>query len=177
MKKYIETFILLISAIFICSCSSKPAIVLPPEWGYTKDAIQLHMKSDPQLNLYQGSPHTLLVCLYHLRDPNAFNQLVDEKDGVSKLLECSRFDPSVTHFKRFVMQPDKELTESLDRPEGAKYVGIVAGYYFLQKERVVRFFPIPVIEEKKKGTITSKPGVLKIDLYLAPQQFQEVKGK
>jgi len=177
MKRYIERFILLFSVIFICSCSSKPAVLLPPEWGYAKDAIQLHLKSDPQLNLYQGSPHTLLVCTYHLRDPNAFNQLIDEKDGLSKLLECGRFDPSVTNAKRFVIQPDKELTESLDRPEGAKYVGIVSGYYFLQKDRVVRFFPIPVIQEKKGSTITSKPGVLKIDLYLGPQQIQEVRGK
>jgi type VI secretion system VasD/TssJ family lipoprotein len=177
MKKYIETFILLFSVMFICSCSSKPAIVLPPEWGYAKDAIRLHLKSDPQLNLYQGSPHTLLVCMYHLRDPNAFNQLVDEKDGLSKLLECSRFDPSVTNAKRLVIQPDKETTESLDRPEGAKYVGIVAGYYYLQKDRAVRFFPIPVVEEKKGNTILSKPEVLNIDLYLGPQQLQEVRGK
>ena len=69
MKRYIERFILLFSVIFICSCSSKPAVLLPPEWGYAKDAIQLHLKSDPQLNLYQGSSHTLLVCTYHLRDP------------------------------------------------------------------------------------------------------------
>ena len=103
--------------------------------------------------------------------------MIDEKDGLSKLLECGRFDPSVTNAKRFVIQPDKELTESLDRPEGAKYVGIVSGYYFLQKDRVVRFFPIPVIQEKKGSTITSKPGVLKIDLYLGPQQIQEVRGK
>ena len=176
MKRFVKAFLLLFS-ILICSCSSKPAIVLPPDWGYAKDAVRLHLKGDPQLNLYQGSPHTLLLCLYHLRDPNAFNQLIDEKEGLPKLLECSRFDPSVTNVKRFVVQPNGELTESLDRPEGAKYVGIVAGYYSLHKENATRFFPIPVTQEKKGSTITSKAGVLMIDLYLGPQQIQEVRGK
>jgi predicted component of type VI protein secretion system len=110
--------------------------------------------------------------MYHLRDPNAFNQLVDEKEGLPKLLECSRFDPSVTHAKRYILHPNKELTESLDRPEGAKYVGIVAGYYSLKKDGAVRFFQIPLTEEKKRGQIVQKPGILKIDLYLGPQQIQ-----
>jgi type VI secretion system VasD/TssJ family lipoprotein len=161
----------ILSLIFlVCSCG--PKVVIPPDWKYGKDEIVVHLKSDPQLNLYQGSPHTLVVCLYHLRDPNAFNQLVDEKDGVPKLLECGRFDPSVTNAKRYIIHPNKELTESLDRPEGAKYVGIVAGYYSLKKEGAVRFFQIPVTEEKKKGNLVQKPGVLKIDLYFSPQQIQ-----
>ncbi len=167
MKKY---FILLSIFLFISSCG--PKVIIPPDWKYGKDEIRLRLKSDPQLNLYQGNPHTLVVCMYHLRDPNAFNQLVDEKEGLPKLLECSRFDPSVTNAKRFILHPGKELTESLDRPEGAKYVGLVAGYYNLKKEGVIRFFQIPIVEEKKRGSIIQKPGVLSIDLYLGPHQIQ-----
>ena len=145
------------------------------EWRYEKEAIRLHLKSDPQLNLYQRSPHTLVLCVYHLRDPNAFNQLLEEKEGLWKLLECGRFDPSVTFSKRVVIQPGQELTELLDRPEGGKYVGLAAGYYLLQKERVVRLFPIPVISEKKGSTIFLKPGRLNIDLYMGPQEIQDLK--
>jgi len=171
------SFFLFIPIALVFSCASKPSVVLPPEWGYEKGAIRLHLKADPQLNLYSGSPHTLLLCIYHLRDPNAFNQSADEKDGLSKLLECSRFDPTVTYTKRLVVQPGQEVNESLDRAEGAKYVGLVAGYYQLQKERTVRFFQIPVLQEKKGNTIVSKPGILQIDLLLGPQEMQEVKGK
>lgn len=164
--------ILLILSLILLICSCGPKTVIPPDWKYGKEEIVIRLKSDPQLNLYQGSPHTLVVCMYHLRDPNTFNQLVDEKDGLPKLLECSRFDPSVTNAKRYILHPNKELTESLDRPEGAKYVGIVAGYYSLKKEGAVRFFQIPVTEEKKRGAIVQKPGILKIDLYFGPQQIQ-----
>jgi type VI secretion system VasD/TssJ family lipoprotein len=178
MRKHVSFLFFIIPAVFIFSCAPKPSIVLPPEWGYEKGAVRLHMKADPQLNLYSGSPHTLLLCIYSLRDPNAFNQLADEKDGLSKLLECGRFDPSVTNSKRLVVNPGQEMSESLDRAEGAKYVGIVAGYYQLfQKERAVRFYPIPVLQEKKGNTIVSKPDILKLDLLLGPQEMQEVKGK
>jgi len=169
MKRNVMVLLILPLIFLVSSCG--PKVVIPPDWKYGKDEIVLRLKSDPQLNLYQGSPHTLVVCTYHLRDPNAFNQLVDEKDGLPKLLECGRFDPSVTNAKRYIIHPNKELTESVDRPEGAKYVGIVAGYYTLKKEGVVRFLQIPVTEEKKRGSIVQKPGVLNIDLYLGPQQI------
>ncbi len=172
MRRYAGTLVLFILLVFVFSCASKPSIVLPPEWGYEKGAIRLHLKADPQLNLYSGSPHTLLLCIYHLRDPNAFNQLADEKDGLPKLLECGRFDPAVTYVKRVVMQPGQELNESMDRAEGAKYVGIAAGYYQLQKERAVRFFQIPVVQERRGSTLVSKPSVLNIDLLLGPQEMQ-----
>lgn len=177
MRKCIERLFLFFLIVLICSCASKPAVVLPPEWGYEKEAIRLHLRSDQELNLYQGTAHTLVFCAYQLRDPNAFNQFLEEKEGLSKLLECGRFDPSVTYSKRWIVYPGKDLTEFLDRFEGTKYLGLIAGYYFLQKENAIRFFKIPVIEEKKGKTITSKVEKLYIDLYLAPQQVQEVKGK
>jgi type VI secretion system VasD/TssJ family lipoprotein len=178
MRRTVGVLPLFIPLIFLLiSCASKPSVVLPPEWGYEKGAIQLRLKADPQLNLYSGSPHTLLLCIYHLRDPNAFNQLADEKDGIPKLLECGRFDPSVTYVKRVVVQPGQEVRESMDRAEGAKYVGIAAGYYQLQKERAVRFFQIPVVQEKKGSTLVSKPSVLTIDLLLGAQEMSEIRGK
>ena len=96
--------------LWICSCSSKPIMTIPPDYAYGEGGIRLHLKSDRGLNTYQGSPHALVLCTYQLRDPNAFNQLLEEKDGLSKLLECSRFDPSVTHSKRYIIYPDKEIT-------------------------------------------------------------------
>ncbi len=174
MKREATILLFIFLILFFCSCAK---VVIPPDWKYGKGEILIHLKSDPQLNLYQGIPHTLVVCMYHLRDPNAFNQLVDEKEGLPKLLECTRFDPSVTFSKRLILEPGQVLTESLDRAEGAKYVGIVTGYYNLQKESTVRFYSVPVIEEKSETTILMKPGILNIDLYLGPQQIQDLGGK
>jgi type VI secretion system VasD/TssJ family lipoprotein len=160
----------------------QPAYTPPPptEWRYEKDGIRLHLKGDPQLNLFQGEPHTLLVCLYNLSDPNAFNQLVGEREGLTKLLEGGRFDSSALSSKRMVIQPGQEVNEAVDRAEGAKYVALVAGYYSLQKEKMVRLFPIPILEESKGlifRTKTSIPAILNLTLYLGPQEIQEPRGK
>lgn len=159
---------LCIVALALCSCSG---LGRTPEYSYEKEAIRITLQGDPRLNLYQGSAHTLVVCTYQLRDPNGFNQLVDERGGLSKLLECGRFDPSVAYTKRLVVQPGQSLTEKLDRAEGAKYVSVVAGYYNLTKEGTVRLYQIPV------GTISQRAGSVTIDLYLGPQSIHDIKGK
>jgi type VI secretion system VasD/TssJ family lipoprotein len=164
---------LCIITLMISACASQP--LPPPKWSYEKDAVQVHLKADPKLNFDEGVPHTLLVCLYQLKDPNAFNQLADDTDGIYKLLECGLFDAGVATSKRLIVNPGKDVTMTLDRAEGAKYVAAVAGYYTLQKERMIRMYDIPVVIEKKgffTTTKIAKPGVLKIELELGPTQIK-----
>ena len=121
MQKIVGGLIIYLS-LLLAGCSSAPLVTIPPDWQYEKEAISVHIKADKQLNLFQKSPHALLLCIYHLRDPNAFNQLLNEKDGLIKLLECGRFDPAVVLARQLVIQPGQELTEIMDRSEGAKFV-------------------------------------------------------
>ena len=174
MKKYIKILILWLLAFGVCSCASMP--LAPPEWVYEKEAIRLHLKADFQLNLHAGTPHTLLMCVYQLRNPNTFNQLAGDNNGIYKLLECGLFDDSVVGTERLIIHPGQDLTFTLNRAEGAKYVAIVAGYYLLRKERIIRLFDIPVIVERKgwnKLTKILRPGPLNIELRLGQQQIKE----
>lgn len=170
--------LLYISAVaLLCSCSSTPAAKPPLEWDYEKEAITVTLKGAPQLNLFQKTPHALVACLYQLRDPNGFNQFRSEPDGLAKLLECGRFDPGVATAKRLVIQPGHELTETLDRAEGARYVGFVAGYYRLDRERSARLISIPSVEETEgfiRRTKLVKPGRLDMKLLLGPQEIQDM---
>lgn len=161
-------------AIFlITACASQP---LPaPEWAYEKDAVEIRVKADPKLNLDDGVPHTLAVCIYQLRDPNTFNQLSDDTEGIYKLLGCNLFDGSVATAKRIIVHPGQDTTLKLDRAEGAKYVAVAAGYYDLRKKRMIRLYDIPVVVEIRgliKRTKMTKPGVLVIDLDLGPSQIR-----
>uniref|UniRef100_A0A831XKR9 Type VI secretion system lipoprotein TssJ n=1 Tax=Geobacter metallireducens TaxID=28232 RepID=A0A831XKR9_GEOME len=177
MKRPAALLLKLSAMTLLCSCASTPDVKPPLEWGYEKEAISVSLKGAPQLNLFQKSPHALVACLYQLRDPNAFNQFRTEPDGLAKLLECGRFDPGVATAKRLVIQPGQELAETLDRAEGARYVGFVAGYYRLDRERSARLFPIPAVEETKgyiSRTKLVKPGRLDIKLLLGPQEIQDV---
>lgn len=178
MKHYLNAMFLVIVCSLIYACASQP---LPaPEWQYEKEAIKLHLKADPKLNLEAGTPHTLLICVYQLKDPNAFNQLTGDNDGIYKLLECGLFDAAVATTKRLFARPGQDINIVLDRAEGAKYLAIVAGYFTLQKDRMIRFFKIPVVVEKKgfiKRKKIQKPGPLNIELILGPQQILRVEGK
>src|SRR5664279_285123 len=106
MKLIVKAGLLFLYIVLSCSCSSNKVAV-----PYEKEAMTIIIKGDQQLNLYQGLAHSLYLCTYQLKDPNAFNQLADEKDGVEKLMECSRFDASVAYTKRLVVQPGQSYTD------------------------------------------------------------------
>ena len=132
---------------------------LPKEVVYTKSAIEVNLTADPMLNLYQNKAHALLLCIYELKDPNAFNQLLDEPGGPAKLMECNRFDPTVVYAKRLVIQPGEQKNEVMDRAEGSRYLAVSAGYYNMEKTGSARLYPM-------------LSGKTKISLQLGPQAIE-----
>ena len=165
----------------VLSCSSKTVPSVPEvKYGYEPDSIQLHLKADRRLNLFQNNSHSLSLCVYQLTDPNGFNLRIGEEEGLYELLECTRFDSSVATFKRLVIQPGEEVEKKMDRGEGAKYVAVVAGYFTLQRDRIHLLREVPVVIEKKGWffrTKIHKPGVMNIDLLLGPQEIHEIGGE
>ena len=81
--------------------------------------------------------------------------------------------------KQLFVTPGKDVNTSLDRAEGARYVAVVAGYYGVDKDKIVRLYKIPEIT-KRKGlllTKTVKPGKLAIILTLGALQIQDPPKK
>lgn len=186
MKTVVNYLIPVLLIIVSFSCSSgnesikESAPELEPTWSYEEDAIRLILISDPALNSYDGLPHTLHFCFYQLKDPNAFNQMSGDEVGLSLLLGCSTFDPSVTGFKRITVQPGQNLTVTMDRAEGSRYVGLATGYYTLERERIVRLQKIPVKVKRKFPLVYEKyalPGNLKLEVQLGSKQIEKVKAK
>ena len=160
----------------ICACAST---LPPPQWVFERDAIRLHLNADAQLNLRNEVPHTLLLCVYQLRDPIAFDRLAADTAGLYKLLECELFDGSVATSNRLIINPGQDQNQLFDRAAGVKYVAIVAGYYTIEKNRIVRLFDIPVVIEKTGllfGKKKQKPGIIDIHLTLGPKQILAAKG-
>ena len=167
MKIYISgVFVLVCFLVLPCSCAQRAL----PIWEYKQDAINIFIEADNQLNLRNGASHTLSVCVYQLKDPNAFHQLSGDTDGMYRLLDCGIFDPGVAVTKRLIVHPNDELKVTLDRAEGAKFIAFVAGYYTIEKDRIVRFYEIPI---KKQGVFRRKfvPGSADIHLVLGPKQI------
>jgi type VI secretion system VasD/TssJ family lipoprotein len=165
------------STLLLTACAAKQ--LPPPQWNYEKEAIRMHIKADDKLNLDEGQSHTLLLCAYQLSDPNMFNQLANDQDGLYQLLECSLFGNGAAAAKRMIIQPGQDIKLALDRAEGARYVAIVAGYYILGKDRMIKMVDIPEYVEKKgliKRSKTRKPAPLDIELILGPQQITTISA-
>ncbi len=161
MNLYIRINVLLFCAFTLCSCFLFRG---SDKVSFKPDAVSVNIKGDPQLNLYQNRSHTVYLCIYQLKDPNGFIQLADERGGIEKLMGCNPFDATVANCKRIVVQPGQVLSEMWDRAEGSRFIGVVAGYYDLKKEHVVRL----------NGISGSK---IKMNIDLGAQQILNVKVK
>lgn len=163
MKTWIQLCGVMLCVSLCCSCSTVGSGT-GKSAPWREKSIDLSIKGDPQLNLYQNSSHTIYLCTCQLKDPNAFNQLIDERGGMEKLLsECNRFDGSVAYTKRYVIQPGQLVNDKQDHAEGARFMGMVAGYYSMKKDHVVRLFPL------------SK--TLSMTIELGPRGIQNIREK
>ncbi len=161
--------ILPLFSVLLSGCGSKePPIPPVPEYRYQRDGIRMEIKADRQLNLSDDNPHTLAVCMYQLKSTIMFNQMSSNEDGIYQLLDCERFNESVTSAKRLILHPGQNLTYVMDRMRGTRNVALVAGYFVLDQNRMVKVFNIPVIIESKKRARADK---LNIFVNLGSQQI------
>jgi type VI secretion system VasD/TssJ family lipoprotein len=159
--------------LLVGSCTPSLQVKPGTEWSYEPNAIRVNLTADRDLNYYDRGPHTVVVWVYQLSNPNKFNQLADDQQGLTKLLEGGQFDPSVGDYKREFVQPGRSLTMTLDRAEGAKYVGLVVGYYALNRESAARLSPIPVAQVTQGTMVVSKPARIALDVHLGPQSIEK----
>jgi predicted component of type VI protein secretion system len=139
------------------------------EWPYEKDAILVDLVSDLTLNFYSNQSHTVVLGVFQLADQKAFVDLLSKPEAVMKVLVGGKTAPEVVQFDRYVVSPGKKTTLKIDRVQGAKFVGFVAGYYQLKPVQAARLFRIPLnIETSGIVTTTYKaePAVLALRLFL-----------
>lgn len=178
MKKGAYILSIIILPVFILACAHQPPPV--PKYTYEPEAIRLQIQADANLNLHEGKPHTLMICIYQLKRNTGFNYLSEEIDGRYKLLECQPFDNTVASAKRLIIHPGDGLNLLMDRMEGARHLAIVAGYFLLQKKRMVRVVHFPVVTEKQGfmgSTTTSRIGKLNLKAIFGDQQIMGVETR
>lgn len=174
IMRIVSTLATMAFLLLLSSCSSKNVPPPTPQWVYEKDAITLRFKADQILNMYEGDPHTLMLCIYQLTNDKMLNQLATNEDGIYQLLDCEPFDSSVKNAKRLIIQPNQDLTFIMDRLAGTRKIGFVAGYSQLQKERIVRTLDIPVLisKDKKSAVAAEVKGIVN----LGSEQIAAIQG-
>ncbi|MDJ0816766.1 MAG: type VI secretion lipoprotein TssJ [Desulfobacterales bacterium] len=169
--------VLLLVAVSL-SCASSPSKGRQLNCPRKADAIQLVLRADPQLHFSNNVPHTVFICIYQLKDPNAFNLKTKYTEGLYELLDCSSFDSSVTDLERIVVYPNKDLPLTMDRAEGTNYIALAAGYTNMEKDRIVRIHEIPIDEKTKILTPWKKYYVcrdLNLEISLGPEQIETIE--
>jgi type VI secretion system VasD/TssJ family lipoprotein len=146
-------------------------------WGFADKGVRLELSSSKDLNAYEGKAHSLLICVYQLDKRDAFDPLAGTQDGIDTLLQCAPFDKSVKSSVRIFIQPGENAVHTLDRAEGARFVGIVCGFYESTPDQSVRLLQIQPKKTESghlfwKSTIYSA-GTLALSLHLGANAVAE----
>ncbi len=171
MKRVTGILMACICIIFFSACSSKKT-PSKPQWLYKKNALALRFKADTVLNMYDSLPHTLMVCVYQIRNDTILDQLSNNEDGIYQLLDCEPFDSSIRSAKRLIIHPGQDLTFMLDRLAGTRKIGFVAGYSKLEKGRILRIVDIPTMVPEDEDAAVARD--IKIVVNLGPEQIAAI---
>lgn len=148
------------------------------KWTFLPGGLTMNLKADSDLNLFEGFSHNILLCTYQLSAPAVFQELAANIGGIRKLLECARFDQSVVHVERRFIRPGQESSFVLDRAEGARHVGLVAGYNDLQPGLITALYSFPVVSSRGGmwpwSSDVFNPGALTMDVLLGPNSIQRM---
>ncbi len=152
------------------ACKKKPLpieVKLPPQpdYPFQAQAIRLRWTADPGLNLADGSPHPVLLAVYQLADANPFIDKAKDAAGLRTLLEAAHFDPSVVAVDRVFVQPGAQSFLLMDRTQGARWLGVAAGYYSLRGSAATRFAAIPPGKQWEDGELC-------VELALGPAEIR-----
>ena len=169
-----QSFWLLIG--LVSACASKPQIIKEP-WSFAEKGIQLNLDADELLNVYDSERHTLLLCVYQLKDDRSYLSTLEGEGGLARLVSCQSFGEDVVSAKRIIVNPAEIRDVSLDRGENVRFVAVVAGYLDATPEGSTRLYPIPT-NTVEEGAVFSKqiherPGRLTQKLVLGSRAIEQ----
>src|SRR5690606_27911030 len=113
--------------------------------------------------------HTLVLGVFQLEDAKAFVQLLNDAKTLTGMLASGNPSKEILHMDRYVVSPDKRTILDIDRVQGAKFIGIAAGYYDFDPAAASRLFRIPLniqTEGLISTTYKAEPANLALRLYL-----------
>lgn len=97
-------------------------------WNFYPRGLTLNLNTDPKLNQYGAQANAVMLCVYQLSSSASFQALSQVQGGWETLLSCAKFDATVVSYRRIFLQPGVKTLDISDRLEGARAVGLVAGY-------------------------------------------------
>ncbi|KQQ49874.1 hypothetical protein ASF84_21950 [Pseudomonas sp. Leaf127] len=148
------------------------------KWEYTENAIELSFSADKDLNQYDGQAHNLMVVVTQFDQASAFTGYTGSDQQLSSLLLMNSAPTGMIGLTRVFIEPGQSKQLSLPRLEGARMIGIAAGYAHLDPARSARLYQIGV-DVTSSGWFnkvwTARPRPIAIDLLAGPDAL--LRGK
>lgn len=147
------------------------------QWGPAKEAIVIDIAADPDLNLHDGQPHTMVLAIAQSSDPNAFLTLIGDAERSRQALQAGKV-AGLAKFERVVVKPEAKTVVRLDRAEGGKYVGLLAYYNEARPPANARLFRVPTKVESEGIIVkhrTAQALPLNLQVRLGPTAIAESK--
>lgn len=129
----------------------KPNEFAASVWKKKENAILLRVESLKSLNAFDNAPKALQMKVFQLSDAKAFLQAAKSTSGLRHLLVTEQIDPAIVGMDRLIVLPGVSQSLSLDRQEGARYIGIILGYASLKQDKIFRLIPIVAQEDSQSG--------------------------
>ncbi len=136
-----------------CGGTPQPALDVPPAptdrpedvvWSLEKNGLRYRIEAAPDLNLEDGIPLGLTICVYQLKDISAFMAQASSAVGIDTLLD-GKLEPVEARSSRvYRLQPGSAVDVTTDRMAEARFLAVVAGYAHLRPELCSVVIPFPV---------------------------------
>jgi len=173
------TLITLFSLTLLSGCStfnsvlggnSSKQVLTNVTWNYQKDAIQVDLVSDKDLNYFAGEAHTVILGFYQFSDENGFPKFLGSgTDAIVDSLTTGTVSADILKIDRYTIQPGVKTVLKFDRVQMAKYVGVIVGFYNINMENNPQIFRIPVNMSSTgiiTTTYTATPSILAFGMTL-----------
>jgi type VI secretion system VasD/TssJ family lipoprotein len=147
-------------------------------WTWEKQAITIHVIPNRNLNLSDKRPHTLIIGIAEISDPNGFLPLLQNPDRAMETLASGKKRSGILAVRRFIISPGTAGDIVLDRMRDAVYLGIIAGYSDYSSKKDIRIRPMPV-RVRRSGIIFRsnhfRPAMVSVRLILGPKHLESLQ--
>ena len=177
----IAGFLMALGTMALSACSSVHTEITPASkvqkkvhWTFKRNAVTLDVSADLDLNLADKRPHTLVVGVMELRDPNAFLPLVQDPDRAMETLAAGKKRTGILAMWRFIIPPGAHQLLTVDRMNHARYLGVIAGYSEYSSKQDILLRPLPVTV-RRSGVIFRenhyRPAPTQVSIWLGSRHL------
>lgn len=158
---------LLLGCLWLAACGDKTPASLPPPpapaerpedvvWGREPNGLRCRLEASADLNREENTALGLTLCLYQLKEYDAFSNKAATPEGLDELLQCRPETVQAQSARLFQLQPGAARDVVMDRAEHARYLGVVAGYAHLRPDQCAAVLPFP-LHTATEGVIFRSP--------------------